>query len=446
MIQRTYSPRGPLALVPAALGMEAPGAADRIELDPATTGPDLAIVSIRGPLMHHEEAWWDSYEAITARVRQALADRPRTLLLRIDSPGGLVSGAFECSREIRQLAAEAGTQLLAYVDGEACSAAYALACAASVIYCPPTGAVGSIGVIDCLASTVEADRAHGIDVRVITSGSRKADGHPATAIDDPAVIEAQRHVDYLASLFFELVSTSRPGLSASQIEAMNGAIEIGERAKLKGLVDHVISLTELLGVLRAPKESKDMDDLKSILEMLQGLAESEDPEVARMARAMLDAAEPDESSEDETPAEAMDEDEDKPSAMDGDEDEDEIKDPVARKAISKLRRQAEAITRDQLLASRPDLTTEQRATLSPLPVSSLRVALAAIPRRAPKAPITTLGGAQGEGEGQGSASHQSAEDAARMDRIMGLTSSRGVVRQGNTQIFGAPVARNNGVK
>src|SRR5262245_17775725 len=57
----------------------------------------VAIVRISGPLMHHRDCFFDSYDAIRARVTLALASDAHAVALLIDSPGGVVSGAFDAS-------------------------------------------------------------------------------------------------------------------------------------------------------------------------------------------------------------------------------------------------------------------------------------------------------------------------------------------------------------
>src|SRR5690606_4935218 len=133
------------------------------------------------------------------------AAKPRAVILVIDSPGGLAQHCFEPSRALRAKCSAAGVPLFAFVDGSACSAAYALACAAERIAVTPTGLVGSIGVFETLHDQSAADTAMGLAYRVVTSGSRKTDGNPHVPISDGAVSAAQAAVDQLAGLFFSLV-------------------------------------------------------------------------------------------------------------------------------------------------------------------------------------------------------------------------------------------------
>ncbi len=135
----------------------------------------VAVVDIRGPLTQHRspELPWDSYDAIKVRVADAIASPARAVVLRISSPGGEVGGCFELSRDLRALAAKSGKQLIAYADGMAASAAYALACSASQIFTASSSNVGSIGVAQIHVDTTVLDRAMGLTFNVVVSGARE---------------------------------------------------------------------------------------------------------------------------------------------------------------------------------------------------------------------------------------------------------------------------------
>src|SRR5690606_40990997 len=52
----------------------------RLPAEP-TQRDGVAIVEVRGPLMHHRAWFFDSYEAIVERVESALAAKPRAVVL-----------------------------------------------------------------------------------------------------------------------------------------------------------------------------------------------------------------------------------------------------------------------------------------------------------------------------------------------------------------------------
>lgn len=219
--------------------------------DPFERDGELAVVGVSGPLAQRAWSCWmfsgDGYDAIVQRAAAAFNDRDtRGVVLRLDSPGGEVAGCFEAVRTLRAMARDSGKPLVAYVDEMACSAAYALACAADEVVLPDTGLVGSIGVIMTVESYAEQLAAEGVSVALITSGAAKADGHPAAALSDDARARLQADVDQLAQVFAAEVAAGRPGLDAKAALGLDARVLIGGAAVAAGLADHVGPLSVAL--------------------------------------------------------------------------------------------------------------------------------------------------------------------------------------------------------
>lgn len=229
----------------------------------------VAIVSIRGPLEHHSCYYSDSYEAILERVKCAMdgeveptsddegdyhhepdgdetqATPPSCVILEIDSPGGVVAGLNETVMALRAMSKEHGIPLFAYVNELAASAAYALCCACERVICPASAIIGSVGVISTVVSQAEADKRMGIDVRLLTSGKRKADGHAHAPIKDEALAAEKRRLDQSALAFFRLVEDARD-MSVKKIRALEAGIFQGGDAVRIGLADEVMSRSDVL--------------------------------------------------------------------------------------------------------------------------------------------------------------------------------------------------------
>lgn len=248
---------------------------------------DVAIVHVRDALEHHADSWGDSYEGILQRVRDAMAGKiavlqheraqrqhrweheheegfeplpdvvaspPAAVLLCIDSPGGVVSGLNETVFALQKLKEETGIPLVAYINEMAASAAYALTCACKPVVCPPSAIVGSIGVISTMISQAERNKRDGFDVRLITSGARKADGHLHAPITDAAIAAETSRVNKLAATFFKIASKAR-GISAATIEGFQAGIYLGKDAERRKLVDEVACLDDV--ILALSKASAD---------------------------------------------------------------------------------------------------------------------------------------------------------------------------------------------
>lgn len=240
-----FERKGPMAIAASAYGQEY----ELVKPATPTLEGGVAVIMIMGPLSHHGE-WWggDTYDEIEDRVAAALATSAETVVLKIASPGGEADGAFECSKTLRRMASLAGKRLIAYVDELACSAAYALACAASGIYLPASGMCGSVGVIECLYDETQRDAKEGLSVAVITNGARKADGSPHVPLSDETRTVVQARVDGIAALFFDLVAKSR-GVSVDDVIALQAGIYQGANAVAAKLADAVMNWDELLAML-----------------------------------------------------------------------------------------------------------------------------------------------------------------------------------------------------
>lgn len=238
-MQRRFEQQGLLAIAPTAfMGMfvAPPAPPER----PVLVSGDLALVDVTGPLAHHAGGWEDSYDSIVDRVTAALAAADVTrVVMVIDSPGGVMHGAFDAARTLRERARAAGKPLLAWIRGDGCSAAYALACAAENIQVSASSCIGSIGVLVARLDQTAADSAMGVAYTMFQSGQRKPYGNPHVRVSPGEFATAQAQVDALAEVFFDTVSALRPSLSADALRALEAGIFVGAEAVRMGLADGV---------------------------------------------------------------------------------------------------------------------------------------------------------------------------------------------------------------
>ncbi len=113
----------------------------------------VAIVPVQGMIYKHTSQVQDvsgpsgtSYESILAEVRTAMADSDvRSVLLHVESPGGMTDGNIESSRAIAAAGAAAGKPIWSLIDGLGASAGYSQAIAGARVYATPSSQVGSVG-------------------------------------------------------------------------------------------------------------------------------------------------------------------------------------------------------------------------------------------------------------------------------------------------------------
>lgn len=402
MNRARFAPTGLLAISADSWGVEFDCPAHTAAF--ATMG-DCAVVTIAGPLMQHAAQpslfapAWDSYEAIRARVDAAFASASRTVVLKISSPGGLVAGVFELAQDIRSRAQAIRKRVIAYVDGCAASAAYALACAAEKIFVPATGLVGSIGTMQVAVDTTVADRAAGLNFEVFASGARKVDGNPHVAMSDEARAAIRQGVDEMAKTFFAFVATAR-GTTPDAIAKLQAAMFVGGNAVEAGLADGVKTLAEVIAsanqINAQVGAEVTMSEEEKAKAALQAIADGDDEKAAARAKKALAAYESDDE-DDKDKAKAEDSSEKKDEEK-KDEEKDEKKDAEAKASGSSLALAAsvqsltarldareEKEEREKLMASRPDLAAEVVAFLERQPLAVLRDAVKTLPKGAIKA-------------------------------------------------------------
>lgn len=242
----------------------------------------VAHVRVEGPLAQRAWSCWvfggDGYDAIESRVRAALGDpRSRSLVIEYDSPGGEVAGCGVCADAIRAAAEASGKPVVSYVGELAASAAYWLASAADKIVTPASGVLGSIGVI---ATRIEdAPRGDGRKVHLITSGARKADGHPTVPLSEDELAATQAKIDALADVFAGAVAERR-GMSAADVRALEADVLIGADAVKRGLADQVGNMGSAVTMARElSKATRRQQAMKAVNKAL-GIAEDSDENVA----------------------------------------------------------------------------------------------------------------------------------------------------------------------
>lgn len=147
---------------------------------------NVGIIAVEGTLVH-KGAWigshcgMTSYQGLTSQIAEALADPAiRAVAFEFDTPGGEVSGAFDCADVLAELSAAKET--IAICTDMAYSAGYLLASQCRQIVVPASGGVGSIGVITMHLDMSAALAAAGVKVTLITAGAHKADGNPFEAL------------------------------------------------------------------------------------------------------------------------------------------------------------------------------------------------------------------------------------------------------------------------
>lgn len=418
-----------------------------------------AVVSIVGPLEHHAgEGFCDSYEAILARVAEACESDAECVVLKVDSPGGLVSGCFGTANAIRAKCDAVGKPLLGFVSGSASSAAYALISQAKRIVLGVGSTVGSVGIIDARVDATKQAAAMGLRFAFITSGECKADGNPHMPISEEELARRQDAVDTLASVFFDLVAQHRP-TTAEKIKALEARSFTGQAAIENGLADAVGTFEELLAFAAGDQQTEQTMDMRKALEEA-AKGDGEEAKKAQRALAAWDEKEEAkaEESEEDDKEEAKAEDDGVEEKKDDQEKKEEAKAAVPSASNLSTLKAIEDEQRRAFLDTRPDLTAAQVASVQGLPMVNVRAIVNAIPKGAKPKHAATAAATGTRAEGQRDQPFQGlisvTAEEREMDARMGMTTyDMGVRREGTAMVFGvmpvqkaAPAAGKDGAK
>jgi len=219
---------------------------------PGRKRPTIAIVTVAGPIvsgrggpqafpLSRSSAGGDT---IAATLRDAAADDDvKAVVLRVDSPGGAVTGSETIWREVCRVRS-AGKPVVASMGGVAASGGYYVAMAADAIVANPGTITGSIGVVTGKLVARELKDRLGVgsdSVRTNTNADAWSLNTPFTP-EQHAMVEAEADLFY--DDFISRVAEAR-GMTVAEVDAIaRGRIWTGADAHERGLVDE-------LGGLRA---------------------------------------------------------------------------------------------------------------------------------------------------------------------------------------------------
>ena len=175
----------------------------------------IAVIPVQGILSKEGiTSFWtgnklsQGYRDIKQAVVSAAEDPAvKAVVLKIDSPGGAVDGC----QELASCIAEAGKSkpFYAFADGQATSAAYWIASAASHIAAPETAVIGSIGVRTVHADYSAWNEKAGVRYTHITAGDYKAAGNEDSPLDDSSLGYIRSQLQAIWDIFTRDVALNR---------------------------------------------------------------------------------------------------------------------------------------------------------------------------------------------------------------------------------------------
>ena len=222
-------------------------------------GSKVAVVEVAGVIGVGTDRGLDTETII--RTLGEYRDDPavRAVVLRIDSPGGVVAPTQEIFTAVRRLR-ETKKPVVASLGSVAASGGYYVAVSADRIFASPGTLTGSIGVVMQLANVEGLLKKVGVEYVVVKAGAYKDAGNFARAMTPEERRILQNLLDDVYDQFIGAVAEGR-GLEPGAVRAFaEGRIYSGRQAHglkmvddLGGLEDAIEAAAKMAGLPARPK-------------------------------------------------------------------------------------------------------------------------------------------------------------------------------------------------
>jgi protease-4 len=192
---------------------------------------------------------------LLVRVREELNKaakdrRVKALLLRVNSPGGTVTGSDILFREIELYKGKTGVPVVAVMMDVAASGGYYVALAADTIVAHPTTVTGSIGVIMVSANAEGLMQKLGVAANTFKSGEHKDMGSPFRALTGEERRIFQSVIDGLQRQFVARVVERRKIPAETAARLADGRIYTADQALSHRLVDRIAYMPEAIDIAK----------------------------------------------------------------------------------------------------------------------------------------------------------------------------------------------------
>lgn len=214
-------------------------------------GDRIGVVKIEGTIVESEPI-------IDKIIKFRKSGRIKAIILRINSPGGMVVPSQEIYQEVKKTCRE--KKVVVSMESIAASGGYYIACTADKIVANPGTLVGSIGVILQIENIEELLSKIGLKREIVKSGEYKDIGSMTRPMTEEEEAILQGFSDNIYYQFVDAVAEGRGMKREEVLKLADGRIFTGEQAIKLGLIDGLgnlqdaISMTgEMVGIEGEPK-------------------------------------------------------------------------------------------------------------------------------------------------------------------------------------------------
>lgn len=202
-----------------------------------TSKEGVGLIEVKGMIM-------DSKETIRQLRYFLKRDSVKAVVLRVDSPGGIVAPSQEIYAEVKKFAAK--KKIIVSMGSLAASGGYYISAPSTLIYANPGTITASIGVILKLSNIEALMDKIGIKSYTLKTGKYKDSGSPVRqfSAEDRAMLQAV--IDNTHEQFVRAVADGRKLPLEEVRKIADGRILSGEQAKEHKLVDRLGTLQDAI--------------------------------------------------------------------------------------------------------------------------------------------------------------------------------------------------------
>lgn len=251
----------------------------------AFSSDQVAVLDLEGTIV-------DSRNFVDQLKNYGNRPNVRSVVIRINSPGGGVAASQEIYEAINKFRADSDKKVIVSMASVAASGGYYIACAADRVFANPGSITGSIGVIAQWYNYGDLLRWAKMQDIVIKTGALKDAGSSTRPLTDSEREYFQSLINSMYDQFVSAVAVSRNMNEEDVRKLADGRVFTGQEAQENGLVDELgtyqdaIDAAARLGgisgeprILRPAKKSVTLFDLllgdaKSVLPLNSDRSES----------------------------------------------------------------------------------------------------------------------------------------------------------------------------
>jgi protease-4 len=229
--------------------------------------PGVGLVEVKGMIL-------DSQDTVRQLRHFMKKDDVKAVVLRVDSPGGVVAPSQEIYEEVKKFAVK--KKIIVSMGSLAASGGYYISAPATLIYANPGTITASIGVIIKLSNIESLMDKIGIKSTVIKTGKFKDSGSPVREMTAEDRAMFQSVIDSTHNQFVKAVAAGRKLPEDEVRRIADGRVLSGEQALELKLVDRLGTLQDAIeeagrlagikgepGVILPPKKKLNYLDMLS---------------------------------------------------------------------------------------------------------------------------------------------------------------------------------------